>query len=167
MTIDKIYFDMDGVLADFDRFVTEHCGMTLTPEGWQPGGRAEMWRRARAVPHFYDRLEPIEGALELFRRVRGAYGERCEILTGIPEPELGLDTAADDKRSWVRRLISDSVKVNTVYRGGKTPFCKGAGSILIDDFTENTDPWTAAGGTAVLFRSAAQTLRDLEGLGVL
>ena len=26
MTVDKIYFDMDGVLADFDRGVKELCG---------------------------------------------------------------------------------------------------------------------------------------------
>ncbi|MBQ9867464.1 MAG: hypothetical protein IJM34_10625 [Lachnospiraceae bacterium] len=28
MTVEKIYFDMDGVLADFERGVKEICGLT-------------------------------------------------------------------------------------------------------------------------------------------
>ena len=28
MTVEKIYFDMDGVLADFERGVEEICGLT-------------------------------------------------------------------------------------------------------------------------------------------
>ena len=36
MTAEKIYFDMDGVLADFDRGVRELCGM----EAFDQGGRS-------------------------------------------------------------------------------------------------------------------------------
>ena len=32
MIIDKIYFDIDGVLADFDKGVRPLCGMTPLPQ---------------------------------------------------------------------------------------------------------------------------------------
>ena len=31
--IEKIYFDIEGVLADFDRWVVEFCGMQPLPQG--------------------------------------------------------------------------------------------------------------------------------------
>ena len=44
--VEKIYFDMDGVLADFERGVRELCGMEPAPQGpaWKPGCDDEMWQ---------------------------------------------------------------------------------------------------------------------------
>lgn len=33
MEIKKIYFDMDGVLADFERGINEICGMKMPVQG--------------------------------------------------------------------------------------------------------------------------------------
>ena len=50
-----IYFDMDGVLADFDRGVAELCDMRRL----QPGEvrtdeeDARMWEKIREAGHFY------------------------------------------------------------------------------------------------------------------
>ncbi len=80
MEITKIFFDMDGVLADFDRGVAEICKLV-------PGGQDEvpveeeerMWAAIKEAGHFYARLELIPGALELFRAVYAKYGDKCEI----------------------------------------------------------------------------------------
>lgn len=40
MKIDKIYFDIDGVLADFERGVMEICGM-MPPSQNDKGSKAD------------------------------------------------------------------------------------------------------------------------------
>ena len=108
MEIKKIYFDMDGVLADFDRGVRELCNMEpLKQSENQPEGYDDLlWSKVREAGHFYDKLEIVPGSKELFDYVYSRFGDKCEILTGIPKPRRGITTAGDDKINWVRRLLS-------------------------------------------------------------
>lgn len=168
MTIEMIYFDMDGVLADFDRGVRELCGM----EAFDQGGRSPaendiMWDAIRKVDHFYDRLELMPGAKEMFDAVYGVYGDRCEILTGIPKEKRGIVTAAEDKISWMKRILSDKVKVNICYRAEKIDRCTGPETVLIDDLKKNIDEWQEAGGTGILHVSAKETMKEMKKLGIL
>ena len=166
---EKIYFDMDGVLADFDGGVTKLCGLKPLSQG---KGRSEeednrMWEKIRKVGHFYDKLEPMPGAVELFKEIYEIYGDKCEILTGIQKPKRGIETAGEDKTAWAHRLLSQELKVNIVYREEKKNFCKGAGSILIDDLKSNIDDWVSYGGTGILHISASDTRQRLIEQGLL
>ena len=164
-----IYLDMDGVLADFDRGVNELCGMEAGTQSTK-GDKASddrMWAAIREVGHFYDKLELMPGAKEMFDRIRAAYGDRCEILTGVPKPKRGITTAGDDKKSWTKRMLSDTVVVNTVLREQKPNFCKGKDCVLIDDLEGNIRDWEEMGGTGILHKSAEETLRELEKRGLL
>ena len=69
MKVRKIYFDLDGVLADFDRGVHELCGMDAFSHEDDPSYNfdEEMWKKIKEVGHFYDKLELMEGSLQLFR----------------------------------------------------------------------------------------------------
>ena len=52
MKVEKIYFDMDGVLADFERGVKEICGLTPPSQNakhHKPGEDDEMWEAIKAV----------------------------------------------------------------------------------------------------------------------
>lgn len=169
MEIKKIFFDMDGVLADFDRGVREFCGMEPAPQGvgWKPGEDVSMWEQIRKVDHFYDQLELMPGAKSMFDTLRRKYGERVEILTAIPKPDKGILTADEDKLKWVRRLLSPDVVINIVYRADKPDFCTGKDCILIDDFVENVEVWESCGGTGICFTSAEEVMekvKRLEGL---
>ena len=168
MEIKKIFFDMDGVLADFDRGVRELCGMEPAPQGvgWKPGADAPMWAKIREVEHYYDRLELMPGAKHMFDTLRSKYGDRVEILTAIPKPDKGILTADEDKRKWVRRLLSTDVVINIVYRAEKPSFCTGKDCILIDDFIDNVEAWEACGGTGICFTSAEDVLEKVERLEV-
>lgn len=45
----------------------------------------------------------MPGAKEMFDAVYGKYGDRCEILTGIPKPKRGItDILIDDMESNIR-----------------------------------------------------------------
>ncbi|MBR1670802.1 MAG: hypothetical protein IJ695_08895 [Butyrivibrio sp.] len=159
----KIYFDMDGVLADFDGGVTELCGLKPLKQGEHRSKEEDdlMWERVRGVPHFYDRLEPMPGAVELFRELYERYGDKCEILTGIPKPKRGITTAGEDKIAWAHRLLTPELKVNIVYREEKKNFCTGKDSILIDDLKSNIDDWVNYGGTGILHISSEDTRLQL------
>ena len=168
--VKKIFFDMDGVLADFDRGIIELCKLEPMPQNLKPRNEEkeiEMWGKVKEVGHFYDKLEPIPGAKEMFDAVYSRYGEKCEILTGIPKPWREIVTAAEDKVNWMRRLFSETVKINTVLRAEKKNFCTGKDCILIDDYVKNTKEWTEIGGTAILFTNAEEAIKVMKEMGIL
>ena len=163
MDVKKIYFDMDGVLADFDRGVRELCGMENKPQDQRtPEEERVVWEAVREAGHFYDRLELMPGAKEMFDTVYGRFGDRCEILTGIPKPKRGITTAGEDKISWTRRLLSPDIVINVVFAEQKPEYCTGKDCILIDDLERTIRDWEAGGGTGIFHRSAEETLLALK-----
>lgn len=160
-----IYLDMDGVLADFDRGVSELCHLTPVPQG--TGSREQekaLWYGIRSVSHFYGKLQLVPGSLEMFRTLYEKYGDACQILTGIPKPRKNVPDAAEDKVNWVRRYLSPDVRIHLVYRAEKIRFCGEKEDILIDDYKKNIRDWEKAGGTGILFRSPAETLEEIKSL---
>ena len=168
MEISRVYIDMDGVLANFDKGVQELAGFQrLSQEERDDDKVNAMWAAVRAVPHFYDNLEPMPGVLGMFRSIYEEYGERCEILTGLPKPYRRIPDAEPDKRKWVSRLLSDKIVVNTCIREDKVKFCKDKSCILIDDLGSNISDWEKHGGTGICFVSAEDTLAKLDALSRL
>ncbi len=165
----KIYLDLDGVLADFDRGVLELCKMKAASQNGKRDVKYDdlMWQRIRMTDHFYDRLELMPGAKMMFDQIFSRYGEQCEILTGIPKPERGIVNAGQDKINWVKRCLSDKVKINIVLRKEKLQYCSGQNSILIDDRERTIQDWRKAGGIGILHTSAEDTLRQLRDLELL
>ena len=109
----------------------------------------------------------MPGAKKMFDAIYDKYGDRCEILTGIPKPKRGVTYAAEDKIKWVRRLLSEKVKVNIVFREEKPQYCTGKGCVLIDDMEKNIRDWNEMGGTGILNTSADETMEQLINMGML
>ena len=131
MTIDKIYIDMDGVLADFDRGLIELCNVNPIDQSTKTEDEdATMWDKVRTVEHFYDKLPLISGASEAIFNLYKRYGDKCEILTGVPKEKRNIPEAGDDKIHWVHRLINPQIKVNICYKEDKQKFCTGKGSLF-------------------------------------
>ncbi len=166
MRVNRIYLDMDGVLADFDRGVAEllHLEPRDQNRKFDSAKDDRMWQTMKTVDHFYDRLELMPGAKEMFDRIRARFGDRCEILTGIPREERGIVTAAQDKIAWTRRMLSGQVVIHTVCRKHKQDFCHGPEDVLIDDREKTILEWREKGGTGILHTSAEETLKKLEEL---
>ena len=150
----KIYFDMDGVLVDFDRGVLELCGITAPKQGLSERTKEvenKMWDEIRKIDNFYAKLKPLDEGIKLFNDLYSIYGMDVEILTGIPKESRNIPNASIDKINWVKENISTKIIVNTVVREDKIKFCKGKDYILIDDYAKNIEAWENAGGTGILF----------------
>jgi 5'(3')-deoxyribonucleotidase len=161
MKISKIYIDLDGVLADFTRGIKELCGIEPINQAHKKEGDDDiMWAAVKKVDHFYDKLELMPGAAEMFTILSSKYD--VEILSGIPKARRGIHTAGEDKISWVHRLLSKDIKVNIVYRNEKKNYVTGPDCILIDDLPKNIREWNEAGGTGILFTSVENTLAEIE-----
>lgn len=148
----RLFLDLDGVLADFDRGVLAVAGR---PPGELPARR--MWTALAAHPDFFGTLEPMPdaGALWSF-----CAPHRPTILTGLP---LG-GWAAAQKRAWVARVLGADVEVETCMSREKHRR-SGPGRVLVDDRADLEGPWTAAGGDFVRHVSAERSVAALRALG--
>ena len=166
MEISKIYIDLDGVLADFDRGVEELAYFPRHNQEDKDEDKVNaMWAAVRKVPHFYDKLELMPDAERMFTEIYETFKDRCEILTGLPKPYRHIPDAEADKISWVSRLLSDKITVNACIREDKVKFCTGKGCILIDDLKSNITDWENKGGTGILHKSSEETLECLKNYG--
>jgi|SRR5579859_1686753 len=138
--VNTIYVDLDGVLADFDKFVLENVGRTFQHQVKNLAQEdAEMWNFLKGVPQLYLNLEPTAYAHQLWNHIM-SFGANVEILTAIPRRTF-ITEAEQNKRDWVARHIDPRVKVNIgPFSADKWKFAKPA-DILIDDRSDNIQQW--------------------------
>jgi 5'(3')-deoxyribonucleotidase len=141
-----IYIDMDGVVADFNSYVSNVIGR---PIGWdQDDLTVEEWDSLTKIPNFYRHLPLIEESVRMVGLCK-SFSSRVnvEFLTAIPR-QTTMPTAKQDKIDW----IGQHFPVTAVNFG---PFSKDKqywarpGDILIDDKPSNIQEWGAAGGIPV------------------
>ena len=156
----QIYCDMDGVLADFQKFTSEHLGHKFKDEYWHE------------LPNdlFYQ-LPPMPDAKILWEFI-GRQKPDPYILTAIPRKGRGpiSERAAQDKMKWMRKYFG--VKESNIYavmRIDKAKFAKdgrdGRPNVLIDDHIKNITHFRAKGGIGIHHTSARNTIKELRKLG--
>src|SRR5918912_1948303 len=141
----KLFLDLDGVLADFDRGVKAVTGKR--PEELP---LREMWRALAKAPDFYNTLEFMHDAEELWEFCRPF---RPTILTGLP---LGSWAPAQKER-WVRRMLGADVPIITCMSRDKHRH-SGPGHVLVDDRASAAAAWQRAGGTFIHHVSAERSI---------
>lgn len=148
----RLFLDLDGVLADFDRGVEAVTGRR--PEALRI---AEMWRALSRAPAFFETLPWMPGAERLWRFCAP---HAPTILTGLP---LGR-WAAPQKRRWVARMLGAHVPVIACMSRDK-PRHAGPGHVLVDDRAGGRAGWEAAGGIFIHHRDADGSIAALRALG--
>ena len=111
----RLYFDMDGVIVDFDSALKLQSEETLK----------EYEGREDEIPGLFGRMQPMPGAIEAVRRLNEIYD--CYILSTAP---WGNPSAWSDKVIWITRYLDDVFHKKMVITHCKH-LCKG--DILIDD----------------------------------
>ena len=162
----KIYLDMDGVLADFDKRFEDLAGMP--PRKFEDTyGKNEFWDfiDEKNKLKFWVGIPVMDGAKKL---VNFASKYDYELLTA---PSAKKQSRIG-KILWVRNHTKDLF--------GTTPFINfkrakekhevkpslTKSDILVDDRDDTIQRWNAAGGTGILYTSANQVINDLKKLGL-
>lgn len=154
-----IYVDQDDVLAEF--YGTAGAILGAPFQSLSPAVR---WGRLERVERLFRHLPVRPDALELWHGLEGR-GNRS-ILTAMPRPTGLLHTAAADKLDWAREHITPTAPVIVAESGLAKAAWARPGAILIDNLQRNIDAWVAAGGIGIVHTSAANTLAQLDALGL-
>jgi 5'-nucleotidase len=119
-----VFFDLDGVLANFEERITGYTG-DITTQEWSD--LADKWSR---TPGFFIDLKPVPGGIEAFIELSKYYD--CHILTTAPWEN---PSSLTEKRLWVRENIGDKITHKKLhFSNHKNLF---TGRALIDDRTKN------------------------------
>lgn len=160
MTRPVVYLDMDGVIAGFEEWSAEVLG----PDWKQEVDKPE-WGRYKEFPDLYSQLPVLEGAEELYYECACLYGsDRVHILTALPNrARIHFPLASKHKVEWARKHISPNIRVHFgPFAVDKQLHVRHKGDVLIDDMKINIDQWNAAGGTGILYKSAAQAIKEMR-----
>ncbi|MFP4509023.1 MAG: hypothetical protein ACOC4I_06030 [Spirochaetota bacterium] len=156
----KLFVDLDGVLADFDRGVQDLTGRP--PDQLHP---KRMWAAIARADGFYENLRWMEDGKVLWNAVRS---NEPTILTGLP---MG-SWAEPQKRAWCARELGPDIPVITCMSRHKaaraaehTP--ENAVMVLVDDREKLRESWEAAGGVFILHTDADSSIAALTEAGVL
>ena len=115
----RIYFDMDGVLVDFESGLAQQDEHTL----------GEYEGRYDEIPGLFGLMQPMPGAIDAVHRLNEHYD--CYILSTAPWKN---PSAWSDKVLWVTKYLDDVFHKRIVITHCKN-LCKG--DILIDDRGKN------------------------------
>lgn len=159
-TKNKIELDMDGVLADFDKFVLDNMGRTFNHSDGPPD--KEMWDFLASVDQMYLQLEPTPYCFELVDLARSLCS-RVEILTAIPR-RAAMASAESDKREWVSKYLGNDIHVKIgPYSRDKWKHAN-PGDILVDDRQDNIQQWINQGSGIGIFHEYENYPRTAERL---
>lgn len=142
----KIYFDMDGVLCDFETRCDEL-------ECWKPENHKCNWNKMKEIgPSFWSEMKPIKEGLMLLKKVK-------EYADKHPDIEIGIFSAIHlwegkiGKKAWLKKYVPfiPNEQIKIINNGNLKHKEATPDSILIDDKEKNVEKYREAGGHSVLF----------------
>lgn len=133
-----IYFDMDGVIADFAKGYKEAFNRNTYEDD-----SFTVNQSCQQIPHFFAMLPINPKGLELFNHLKNDYN-----IVFLTTPMENMEYCKMDKIEWIRENIGE---YDVLFSKDKADFVTDSESILIDDFDKNIKEWKEAGGTAINF----------------
>lgn len=170
----KIYFDMDGVLADFDcaaRQFNISGNLNKSSRVLSSDAQAQKvarWRAIESDRSFWADIPVMDGIFALLDAA-SKYGDLF-VLSSAPSAKnfaggtAYVDFVEAEKRAWIARHMSmcfDTQNVIITRIAKEKRVMPTQSDVLIDDRVENVADWIAAGGRGIVFTSPAQAIKDL------
>lgn len=173
----NIYFDMDGVLADFDQAVLR----AQLPGNLNKSSRyislddqaqkRARWRAIESDRNFWANIPVMDGIFALLDAASKC-GE-IFVLTSAPGAKnfaggtAYVDFVEAQKRAWIARHMSmcfDDAHVIVTRIAKEKRVQPTQNDVLIDDRVENVADWIASGGRGIVFTSPAQAIQAIKDL---
>jgi hypothetical protein len=153
----KIYCDLDGVLADFEKGYAE---LTNTLPSKTFNGKAEFWEPInKAGAEFWANLDWMPDGQELWRYIKKY---KPNILSA-PSSDLSSKIG---KEAWVKMHLKNNYNKLYLYSRANKQLFSEPNRILIDDMKKTIDEWNDKGGIGIFHTSAANTIKELKKLGL-
>jgi hypothetical protein len=175
MTPLTIYFDLDGVLADMGKAISDFTGKAASTSAQEHAGYLAR-RKSMSLYDGFRLLEPNTRMNEVMRKLHAA-GHTLETLTSygiLDSMEMGSEVhrgKADFMRQHYGTEFLDGVlsRFNGVSKGSQKQYYAGPQTLLIDDWGKNIEQFRAAGGLAVHYAwdrhdECVQELYELTGV---
>lgn len=141
-----IYIDMDGVVADFNFYVSNVLGREI---GWGVHDlTSEEWDKIAEIPNLYRQLPLIGDSVKMVGLCK-SFSTRVnvEFLTAIPRQST-MPSAKQDKLDWINEHFP-GIPVNFGPFSRDKQHWARPGDILIDDKPSNVKEWGDAGGIPI------------------
>jgi len=151
LKVERIFCDLDGVLADFDKGL---ANLNLQPSA----NLDDMWHRIEGT-RFFAELDWTSDGKGLWTYLVGM-GAAVEILSGLPTGKVGK-SAKKHKFEWCRKQLGADIRVNVCLSHEKAQY-SGHGRVLIDDRQELATAWEAAGGIFIHHHSTVGSIAQLR-----
>ena len=151
----KVYCDMDGVLVDFDKGYQDLTGKDIRGSF---DSAEEFWKPIeKAGAAFWIRLKWMPDGKQLWNYLKPHNPE----LLSAPSRE---ESSKMGKRIWVRNNIPGTKLI--LRSAERKQELATPNAILIDDRKDNIERWNAAGGIGIYHTTTADTLQQLQKLGL-
>lgn len=154
--VKTVYFDMDGVLADWVKGFTK-----LFPELPYSQYNAFSTKEQKVYRKvidgegdFYRDLHPFMPVVNALAELR-TLGYQVEILSSVGK--LFPERVIKQKEAWLAEYVEGEVVANFVHKSEHKARYATANTLLLDDRSKSVEPFLKAGGKAVIFHGDSVT----------
>lgn len=177
----NVFFDMDGVIADFDKFVKtvlNDRGINKPSKNLNEDEKtlkAMFWAKLiTTYPKCWLEFEMIDGIKEIIENLSKKENVTLYILSSIPSLKYKLLQSFDTEsyKNLVKNCKLEWLKKHNLYNYFKNIFLvendkikymiTDEKNILIDDRKSNIDDWKSNEGIGILFQTINQLESDLK-----